>query len=101
MKTELNFNKEHALENNTESDNMYLDNLDHFNKQCRIVFEQLMTGRSLTFRDALIGFGIGDLRRRCKDLKDLYKIPVKDRYVNNTRFKEWYLEKEFINEYLS
>ena len=96
---EMNFNKEHEAENNTESDNMYLDGLDHFNHQCRIVYETLLTGRKLTFRDALIYLGIGDLRRRCKDLKDLYKIPVKDRYIEGTRFKEWYLEKDYINQF--
>lgn len=88
----------HGLENNSESDNNYLDNVKHFNNQCRIVFEQLMTGRRLTTMTAM-KLGIGDLRRRCKDLIDLHDIPVQKEYKEGSRFKEYFLNKEYIDNF--
>ena len=98
MQQSLDFTKHHGRENNQGSQNIYDLNLDSFNRQCRIVLEQLLTGRKLTFKEAFIHLGISDLRRRAKDLKDIYNIPVKDRTVNGN-FKEWYLEMDFIDNW--
>ena len=95
----LDSSKKH-FENNKESQEMYESNLDHFNRQCRIVLEQMLTGRKLTTMSAM-KLKIGDLRRRVKDLKDLHNIPVKSAYKEGSRFKEYFLEKEFINNFLT
>lgn len=89
--------KHHGKENNAESMALYDANLDDFNKQCRKVYELLHQGRRLTVREALLKFNIGDLRRRVKDLIDMYGVPIKkdyaiDKYGTVTRFKVYYLE---------
>lgn len=95
----------HNMENNQESDENYILNLDHFNNQCRMVLEQLLTGRRLTVRGALISMDIGHLPRRIADLREA-GIPVSDEFPKNEdgtkkRFKEYWLEKPFINKFLS
>ncbi len=95
----------HNMENNQESDENYIMNLDHFNNQCRIVLEQLLTGRRMNVRDALISLNIGHLPRRIADLREA-GIPVNDEFPKNKdgtkkRFKEYWLEKTFINKFLS
>jgi hypothetical protein len=96
---ELDFNKSHGKENTQENEINYLGDLEHFNNQCRIVLEQLLTGRRLTTISAL-RLGVGDLRRRIKDLIDIHNIPVQKEYRNGSRFKEFFLTKEFINKHL-
>lgn len=76
---------------------LYDANLDDFNKQCRKVYELMTQGRRLTVREALLKFNIGDLRRRVKDLIDVYGVPIKKDYATDkhgtvTRFKVYYLE---------
>lgn len=100
MQTQLDLTKSHGFENNKESNQLYKDNLKHFNNQCRIVLEQLLTGRKLTTLTAM-QLGIGDLRRRVKDLIDIHNIPVKKEYRQGSRFKEFFLEKSFINKFNS
>lgn len=60
----------HTQENNRESETILEDNYDRLNKQCVLVLSLLKQGYRLTVRDAIIDHGIGDLRRRIKDLKD-------------------------------
>jgi hypothetical protein len=97
MKTQIDNSKFH-LENNPESFERYKKDLSHYNNQCRIVLEQMLTGRKLTTMTAM-SLGIGDLRRRCKDLRDLHNIPVISRYMDGSRFKEYYLPKSFIEKF--
>ncbi|MGG5506744.1 MULTISPECIES: hypothetical protein [unclassified Myroides] len=78
-------------ENNPESQAHYEENEKEFTKQCKIVHDALLRGEKLTTHDALLKYNIGDLRRRVKDLKDIYGIPVLSRYVTGTRFKEYFL----------
>lgn len=78
-------------ENNLESQAHYEENEKEFTKQCKIVHDALLRGEKLTTHDALLKYHIGDLRRRVKDLKDIYGIPVLSRYVTGTRFKEYFL----------
>jgi len=84
--------------NNIESDIYHAVNIDKFNRQCRIVFEQLMTGRSLTVETAMLNLRIMDLRRRVKTLRD-NGIPVLDRRLKGG-CKEYFLEESFIKNYI-
>lgn len=101
--TEIDFT--HGLENNMESQFNYKLNLDHFNNQCRIVLEQLLTGRKLNVRDAFINLGIGHLPRRIKDLREA-GIPVCDEFPldektgKKERFKKYWLERKVIDAIL-
>ena len=95
----IDFNKEHALENNHESDTNYLNNLKKFNHQNRVVFEQLLTGRSLTVRDAMLNLNINSLPRRIKDCRDLHNIPIQSRWSTQGNFKEYYLEESYLKSY--
>lgn len=89
MQTQINFH----IENNQESQAIFNGNIEHFSNQCRIVYEAMKRGERLTTTDALIKYGIGDLRRRVKDLRDNYKIDVKSELQEN-RFKTYYLWHE-------
>lgn len=100
MQETIDFNKAHDQENNIQSDGNYLANLSKFNNNCRIIFEQLLTGKRLTGID-VVKLGIMEYRKRFDDLKKVYNIPVKDDYKEGCRYKEWWLEKPFINKYLS
>lgn len=95
----------HEIENNAESEANYITNLEHFNNQCRTVLEQLLTGRRLTVRGALIHMNIGHLPRRIKDLKDagimvMDEFPVDPVTGKKKTHKEYYLEDNFIQQYL-
>ncbi len=78
-------------ENNLDSQAHYEKNVKHFTKQCAIVHEALQKGERLTTHDALLKYHVGDLRRRVKDLKDIYGIPVQSEYVNGSRYKQYFL----------
>lgn len=57
-----------------------------------------MRGEKLTTTVALIKYQIGDLRRRIKDLKDNWDIPIQSEYAkdikgNKTRFKQHFINK--------
>lgn len=78
-------------ENNPGSQAHFEENKVKFSNQCRIVYEALLRGERLTTAKALLQYGVGDLRRRIKDLKDTWGVPVKDKYVENN-FKEFFLE---------
>lgn len=78
--------------NNSESAVMFQQNKQHFSNQCQIVLGALRKGERLTTTTALLKYGIGDLRRRIKDLIDIYGIPVQADYKQGSRFKEYYLK---------
>ena len=80
----------HGKENNLFSQRILEDNEDHFSNQCRIVYEALKRGERLTTGNALTKYGIGDLRRRIKDLRDMHHIPIRTELLQN-RFKEYFL----------
>lgn len=77
-------------ENNSESQRYFEKNGKRFSEQCKKVYEALLRGEKLTTASALLKYKIGDLRRRCKDLRDNYGIDVKSSYVEG-RYKEYYL----------
>jgi len=87
---DLDFNQLHHIENKVSNQEHFEANKDRFSNQCKLVYEALLRGERLTTTKALIKYNIGDLRRRIKDLKDIWNVPVKDEYVNG-KFKEYYL----------
>lgn len=87
---EIDFNQLHHQENNIDSQKHFEANKEKFSNQCKLVYEALLRGEKLTTTYALIHYGIGDLRRRIKDLKDMWEVPILDHYVDG-KFKEYFL----------
>lgn len=84
-------------ENNRESQLHFESNVEHFSKQCKIVYIAMKSGERLTTAKALVKYGVGDLRRRVKDLIDNWGVPVQSDYHhdpegNKTRYKEYFLK---------
>lgn len=96
MQTELNFSI-HKHENNSESEAILKQNQNRLSNQCQIVYEAMIRGERLTTAGALINYGIGDLRRRVKDLIDYGNIPVQS-VLLESRFKEYFLTPDYINQ---
>ncbi len=88
----ININKTYTRqENNAFSQKILITNTDRFKGQCKIVIDALLRGERLTTASALIKYGVGDLRRRIKDLKDIYQVNfIQERLIEN-RFKEWFI----------
>ena len=83
--------KEYAhTENNLESQEHFDNNRDKFSNQCKIVYDALMSGERLTTTTALLKYGVGDLRRRIKDLKDYWNIPIQSKFIKG-KFKEYFM----------
>lgn len=91
MQKEIDWNELDHIENNPGSQKHFDENKEHFSNQCRIVYEALLRGERLSTKRALLLYGIGDLRRRIKDLKDQWKVPVQAVFQDGTRFKEYFL----------
>ena len=87
---EIDFSALEHQENKISNQEHFLENKPKFSKQCKIVYEALLRGERLTTTKALLDYKIGDLRRRIKDLKDIWNIPVRDQYVDG-KFKEYFL----------
>lgn len=87
---ELDFKFYQHTENKIANQEHFENNKREFSKQCKIVYEALLRGERLTTTEALLKYQIGDLRRRIKDLKYIWNIPVQDEYVKG-KFKEYYL----------
>lgn len=90
MTLQLDFSQLHHTENKISNQEHFERNKDKFSNQCKIVYEALLRGERLTTTKALINYGIGDLRRRIKDLKDIWNVPIQDEYVKG-KFKEYFL----------
>jgi len=92
MQAELDFSKPLIhRENNPGSQAHFEANKQRFTKQCRTVYNALLRGERLTTRIAMFKYNIMDLRRRIKDLKDTWLVPVESQYVQGGH-KEYYLE---------
>lgn len=76
------------FENNSHSQAILEANIDRFEGQCKTILKLLKEGGRLTVRDMVL-MGIGDPRRRIKDLRD-NGIEIKDE-LKEKRFKEYYL----------
>jgi hypothetical protein len=79
----------HTQENNRQSQTGLEANFIKLNNQCGKVLGLLKVGFRLTVRDAILSHGIGDLRRRVKDLRDK-GIDIKDE-IKPGGFKEYFL----------
>jgi len=66
----LEFDFTRRIENNQESNRILQANKVKINRQCRVVLDALQRGERLTVIEAAIKYGVGDLRRRVKDLRD-------------------------------
>lgn len=60
----------HSKENNSESQGILEASRERLENQCSKLLRLFKEGKRLTVRDAMIDYGIGDLRRRVKDLKE-------------------------------
>jgi hypothetical protein len=90
-KPEIDFSELKHVENKVVNQEHFEVNKEKFSKQCKVVYEALLRGEKLTTTKALIEYRIGDLRRRIKDLKDMWNIPIEARLVKGN-FKEYYLK---------
>ncbi len=82
--------------NNENSQKQFDENQQHFNRQCRITLEQLLTGRGMNSYDSMVNLKIMHLARRIKTLRDS-GIPVLDRPLGGGR-KEYYIPKGRLEE---
>ena len=87
---EINFDDLFHIENRISNQEHFERNKERFSHQCRIVYEALLRGERLTTAKALIDYKIGDLRRRIKDLKDIWNVPISWEYTEG-KFKEFFL----------
>jgi hypothetical protein len=76
MQLQLTFSPVHDRENNPTSQAHLELKREDFNEQCWIVLKRMLDGEKLSYLTA-INSGIGDIRRRAKDLIDGKGIPVK------------------------
>lgn len=87
---EIDFSELQHIENNPGSQEHFNQNKEKFSNQCRIVYEALLNGERLTTTKALLKYKIGDLRRRIKDLKDVWNIPIESEMIEGN-YKEYYI----------
>lgn len=92
----INFNVVHARENNAESQSTLELKRERFNKQCWNVLMRLLAGEKITNKTGL-DTGIGDIRRRAKDLIDGYGIPIKREWAlidgKKQEYKWYYIDE--------
>lgn len=81
---QFDFNPVHSRENNLDSESHLEQHRHKFNEQCFKVLKLMLAGEKLTNLSALTTHGIGDIRRRAKDLIDGFGIPVR---------REWALDE--------
>lgn len=86
----IDFNNLKHIENKVSNQEHFEANKDRFSNQCRLVYEALLRGERLTTAKALIHYRIGDLRRRIKDLKDIWNVPIESELVEG-HYKEYFL----------
>lgn len=86
----IDFDSLSHIENKISNQEHFEANKDKFSNQCKIVYEALLRGERLTTTKALIHYRIGDLRRRIKDLKDMWDVPIESQMVEG-HYKEYFL----------
>jgi hypothetical protein len=87
---QIDFSQLHHIENKISNQEHFEANKNRFSNQCRLVYEALLRGERLTTAKALIHYQIGDLRRRIKDLKDMWDVPIESEMVEG-HYKEYFL----------
>lgn len=104
MKTEqllIDFTKPLVhYENNSESQNNFDANIEHFSNHCKILYKALIKGVKMTSFKAMNEYGIGHLPRRIKDLTDIYGVKgIQSEYVG--RHKEYYINQNDISNLIN
>ena len=79
-------------ENNLTSQGNFEANEPKFRGQCKTIMDAFKRGERLTTLSAMVNYGIGDLRRRIKDLKDNYNVKGITDETKKGGFKEWHLK---------
>lgn len=92
-KQDINFKELSHVENKISNQEHFERNKEKFSNQCKIVYEALLRGESLTTATALIKYNIGDLRRRIKDLKDIWDVPIESEMIGGN-YKKYFLHEE-------
>lgn len=82
------------FENNLESQLDFMERETEFRGQCKTIMDAFIKGERLSTKTALINYGIGDLRRRIKDLRDNYGVQNIGEEKKSGGFKVWFLIKE-------
>lgn len=85
----------HQIENNPESSETLEIKRKDFEGQNKRLYDLLMSGKRLTFLDAISNHGISDLRSRARDLS-LMGILYSKEFISGTRSKVWYMTEEQI-----
>ena len=85
MQTTITF-PVHSRENNARSQAHLDSNRKRFSNQCQLVYDWLMTGKTLTRKEAMNLLDIRHLPRRIADLREA-GIDVKDKPAGNGRGK--------------
>ena len=98
MQLNIEFNPTHKRENNSESQATLDLRRDDFNEQCWNVLKRMLAGEKITNKSGLES-GIGDIRRRAKDLIDVFKIPVQREWAisasgEKEKFKWYFIKPE-------
>jgi len=92
----------HLRENNPESQQQLELRRSDFSEQCWEVLTRMLNGEKLSSKSA-INSGIGDIRRRAKDLIDHMGIPVRREWANDNGvrlpYKWYYIEEEDRGRY--
>lgn len=100
MQLQLTFNPVHVKENNFESQNFLNENRNILNIQCWTVLKRMLNGEKLSYLTA-INTGIGDIRRRAKDLIDGFGIPVRREWavIDGVKqsYKWYYIASEDVH----
>ena len=91
----IDFNVTHQFENNRESQQKLDIRREDFNLQCWQVLMRMLAGERITMKSGL-DTGIGDIRRRAKDLIDGFKIQVKREWAvvdgEKQKYKWYYID---------
>jgi hypothetical protein len=83
-------------QNNKESQLQIEDNMHHFSRQAKLVFDHLMSGRTLTHDEAMSYYKIRDLRARIYTIKNAgYKVD-ETTIPNSHGMKRWHMSKHLI-----
>jgi hypothetical protein len=97
IKMTLNLTVTDRVENNAESTATLREMKDIIPNQCRLILDAMMRGERLTVKSAINQYNIGDLRRRIKDLKDYYKVPISSQRLGYK--KEWFMTLEDVSQW--
>lgn len=96
MQLAIVWNPVHTQENNSASQANLNFRREDFNEQCWVVLKRMLDGEKITMKTGLDS-GIGDIRRRAKDLIDGKGIPVQRDWAEDEKGKKlkhkWYYIK--------